>query len=196
MKVIAAATNDTSQIPESDVGAERTSSTPDRAMRLTERRQLPAGTNEDMPKPLSTLVALLACTVLTAPPALAAEPVTATAAFQEALFSPVDGVLDFEETTDGIKVTGTFKKGFASELPSDYQLLVLDNTEVVLDFSEDFQEVAEIEPPAVVEFEFVTKTRQKIADIRNEDVVVRQLLDVAAGIKVRAEIGRTKIKKN
>ncbi|MDX8037279.1 hypothetical protein SK803_44400 [Lentzea sp. BCCO 10_0856] len=149
-----------------------------------------------MPKPLSILVALLACTVLTAPTALAEpEPAKATADFQEALFTPVAGVLDFEETADGIKVAGEFKKGFSSDLPSDYQLIVLDNAEVVLDFSKDFQKVAEIEAAEVTAFEFVTKTKQKIADIRNEDVVVRQLVDVAAGIKVQAEIGRAKIQK-
>ncbi|NKE58085.1 hypothetical protein FXN61_15105 [Lentzea sp. PSKA42] len=148
-----------------------------------------------MPKPLSILVALLACTVLTAPQAIAAAPVTATASFQEALFSPVDGTLDFEETADGIKVTGKFKKGFASEKPADYQVQVLDGTTVVVDFSEDFREVAELEPPAVADFEFTTKTKTKIADIRNEDAVVRQLVDVAAGIKVQAEIGRAKIQK-
>jgi hypothetical protein len=149
-----------------------------------------------MPKPLSILVALLACSVLTAPTALAEpEPVKATADFHEALFTPADGVLDFEETADGIKVTGKFKKGFASDRPSDYQLVVLDNAEVVLDFSKDFQKVAEIEAAEVAEFEFTTKTKQKIADIRNEDVVVRQLVDVAAGIKVQAEIGRAKIQK-
>ncbi|MFC3894654.1 hypothetical protein ACFOWZ_24500 [Lentzea rhizosphaerae] len=147
-----------------------------------------------MPKPLSILVALLACTALTAPPALA-EPVTATADFQEGLFSPVDGVLDFEETTDGIKVTGKFQKGFSSDRPADYQLQVLDNAVVIVDFSKDFQEVAEIETAEVAAFEFTTKTKQKIADIRNEDVVVRQLVDVAAGIKVQAEIGRAKIVK-
>jgi len=154
-----------------------------------------AGTKEGMPKPLSILVALLACTALTTSPALAAEPVTATADFQEALFSPVDGVLDFEETADGIKVTGKFQKGFASDKPADYQVQVLDDAKVVLDFSKDFQEVAEIKPPEVAEFEFTTKTKQKIADIRNEDVVIRQLVDVAAGIKVQAEIGRAKLEK-
>lgn len=154
-----------------------------------------AGTNEVMPKPLSILVALLACAALTTSPAVAAEPVTATADFQEALFSPVDGVLDFEETTDGIKVTGEFQKGFASKQPSDYQLVVLDNAVVILDFTEDFQKIAEIDSPEVAAFEFTTKTKQKIADIRNEDVVVRQLVDVAAGIKVQAEIGRAKIQK-
>ncbi|MFS8098491.1 hypothetical protein LFM09_15270 [Lentzea alba] len=146
-----------------------------------------------MSKPLRIFVTLLACAALTTSPALAAEPVTATADFQEALFNPVDGTLDFEETADGIKVTGTFQKGFASDKPADYQLLVLDNSTVILDFSKDFQEVAEIEAAGVAEFEFTTKTKQKIADIRNEDVVVRQLVDVAAGIKVQAEIGRTKI---
>ncbi|MGW6934021.1 hypothetical protein ACWGE0_28465 [Lentzea sp. NPDC054927] len=149
-----------------------------------------------MPKPLSILVALLACTVLTAPAALAEpEPAKATADFQEALFTPVAGVLDFEETADGIKVAGEFKKGFASDVPSDYQLVILDNAEVILDFSKDFQKVAEIEAAEVTAFEFVTKTKQKIKDIRNEDVVVRQLVDVAAGIKVQAEIGRAKVQK-
>jgi hypothetical protein len=154
-----------------------------------------AGTNEGMPKLLSLAAVLLVSAALTTTPALAAEPVTATADFQEALFSPVDGVLDFEETADGIKVTGKFQKGFASDKPGDYQVQVLDNTAVVVDFSKDFQEVAEIESPAVEEFEFTTKTKQKIADIRNEDVVIRQLVDVAAGIKVQAEIGRTKVVK-
>jgi hypothetical protein len=154
-----------------------------------------AGTNRDMSKPLSLLAALIACAALTTSPALAAEPVTATAAFSEALFSPVDGVLDFEETADGIKVTGKFQKGFASESPADYRLQVLDNTSVVVDFSKDFQKVAEIESPGVAEFEFTTATKQKVADIRNEDVVVRQLVDVAAGIKVQAEIGRAKVQK-
>ena len=65
-----------------------------------------AGTNEGMPKLLSLAAVLLVSAALTTTPALAAEPVTATADFQEALFSPVDGVLDFEETADGIKVTG------------------------------------------------------------------------------------------
>jgi hypothetical protein len=155
-----------------------------------------AGTNGDMRKLLSLAAALLACAAVTTSPALAAEPVTATADFKEALFSPVDGVLDFEETADGIKVTGKFQKGFASEKPADYQLLVLDDAKVVLDFSKDFQEVAEIESPAVEEFEFTTKTKQKIADIRNEDVVIRQLVDVAAVIKVQAEIGRAKLEKS
>jgi hypothetical protein len=154
-----------------------------------------AGTNEDMSKTLSILAALVACAALTTSPALAAEPAAATAAFKEALFSPVDGVLDFEETTDGIKVTGKFQKGFASTLPDDYQLQVLDNTTVVVDFSKDFRKVAEIESPGVAEFEFVTATKQKVADIRNEDVVVRQLVDVAVGIKVQAEIGRAKVQK-
>ena len=163
-------------------------------MCLVVRGENTAGTNEDMPKPLSILVALLACTALTAPPALA-EPVTATADFQEGLFSPVDGVLDFEETTNGIKVTGKFQKGFSSDRPADYQLQVLDNAVVIVDFSKDFQEVAEIEAAEVAAFEFTTKTKQKISDIRNEDVVVRQLVDVAAGIKVQAEIGRAKIVK-
>ncbi|MFI6102008.1 hypothetical protein ACIA8G_41200 [Lentzea sp. NPDC051213] len=148
-----------------------------------------------MPKLLSLAAALLACVTLTTAPALAAEPVKATADFQEKLFSPVDGTLDFEETADGIKVTGVFQKGFASERPTDYQLLVLDNATVIVDFSEAFQEVAEIESAEVAEFEFTTKTKKKIADIRNEDVVVRQLVDVAAGIKVQAEIGRAKIQK-
>ena len=164
-------------------------------MRLVERGEMAAGTKEGMPKPLSILVALLACTALTTSPALAAEPVTATADFQEALFSPVDGTLDFEETADGIKVTGKFQKGFASAEPADYQLVALDNTTPIVDFSKDFQKVAEIESPKVAEFEFVTKTKQKVADIRNEDVVIRQLVTVAAGIKVQAEIGRTKIVK-
>lgn len=155
-----------------------------------------AGTNKDMRKLLSLAAALLACAAFTTSPVLAAEPVTATADFQEALFSPVDGVLDFEETADGIKVTGKFQKGFASDKPADYQLQVLDDAKVVLDFSKDFQEVAEIEPPEVTEFEFTTKTKQKIADIRNEDVVIRQLVDVAAGIKVQAEIGRAKLEKS
>src|SRR5687768_9941657 len=146
-----------------------------------------AGTNEGMPKPLSLAAALLVSAALTTTPALAAEPVTATATFEEALFSPVDGVLDFEETADGIKVTGTFQKGFASGHAEDYQLQVLDNSTVVVDFGKDFQKVAEISPPAVDEFEFTTKTKQKIADIRGEDVVFRQLVDVAAGIKVQAE---------
>jgi hypothetical protein len=154
-----------------------------------------AGTNEGMPKPLSLAAALLVSAALTTTPALAAEPVTATATFEEALFSPVDGVLDFEETADGIKVTGTFQKGFASGHAEDYQLQVLDNSTVVVDFSKDFQKVAEISPPAVDEFEFTAKTKQKIADIRGEDVVFRQLVDVAAGIKVQAEIGRTKVVK-
>ncbi|GAA3672516.1 hypothetical protein C8D88_115155 [Lentzea atacamensis] len=154
-----------------------------------------AGTNEDMPKPPSILVALLACAALTTSPAVAAEPVTATADFQEALFSPVDGVLDFEETADGIKVKGAFQKGFSSGRPDDYLLQVLDNATVVVDFSEEFRDVAEIKSPAVAEFEFTTKTKQKIADIRNEDVVVRQLVNVAAGIKVQAEIGRAKVQK-
>lgn len=153
------------------------------------------GTNEGMSKPLSLLAALLACAALTTSPALAAEPATATADFQEALFTPVDGTLDFEETADGIKVTGRFQKGFASELPSDYQVQVLDNAAVIVDFSKDFQKVAEIESPGVAEFEFTTKTKQKVADIRNEDVVIRQLVDVAAGIKVQAEIGRAKVEK-
>jgi hypothetical protein len=149
-----------------------------------------------MPKLLSIAAVLLATAALTASPALAEpEPAKATADFQEAVFTPVDGVLDLEETADGIKVTGRFEKGFASDAPSDYQLVVLDNAEVVLDFSEDFQEVAEIEAAEVGEFEFVTKTKQKIADIRNEDVVVRQLVNVAAGIKAQAEIGRAKIVK-
>ena len=148
-----------------------------------------------MPKLLSLAAALLVSAALTTTPALAAEPVTATADFQEALFSPVDGVLDFEETADGIKVTGKFQKGFAATDPDDYQVQVLDNATVIVDFSKDFQKVAEIAPPAVEEFEFTTKTKQKIADIRNEDVVIRQLVDVAAGIKVQAEIGRTKVVK-
>lgn len=168
----------------------------DRATRLTEQGHKPAGTNEDMPKLLNIAIALLATIALTASPALAeAEPVKATADFQEALFTPVAGVLDFEETADGIKVAGEFKKGFASDLPSDYQLVVLDGAEVVLDFSKDFHEVAEIEAAEVSAFEFVTVTKQKIADIRNEDVVVRQLVNVAVGVKVQAEIGRAKIVK-
>jgi hypothetical protein len=154
-----------------------------------------AGTNEDMPKLPSLAAVLLTTVALTTSPALAAEPATATADFQEALFSPVDGTLDFEETADGIKVVGKFQKGFASSAPEDYQLQVLDNTTVVVDFSKDFQKVAEIAPPAVEEFEFTTKTKQKIADIRNEDLVIRQLVDVAAGIKVQAEIGRAKVVK-
>jgi len=163
---------------------------------LTEHGPVAAGTNEDMPKLLCIATVLLATIALTASPALAEpEPVKATADFQEALFTPVAGVLDLEETADGIKVAGEFKKGFASDLPSDYQLVVLDNAEVILDFSKDFQKVAEIEAAEVTAFEFVTKTKQKIADIRNEDVVVRQLVDVAAGIKVQAEIGRAKIVK-
>lgn len=153
-----------------------------------------AGTNEGMPKLLSLAAALLVSAALTTTPALAAEPVTATADFQEALFSPVDGTLDFEETTDGIKVTGKFHKGFAATDPDAYLLQVLDNTTVVVDFSKDFQDVAEISPPEVEEFEFTTKTKQKIADIRGEDVVFRQILDVA-GIKVQAEIGRAKVVK-
>lgn len=148
-----------------------------------------------MSKPLRILVALLACAALTTSPALAAEPVTATADFQEALFNPVDGVLDFEETADGIKVTGQFRKGFSSKRVDDYQLQVLDNATVLVDFSKEFQETANVESPGVEEFEFTTKTKQKIADIRNEDVVVRQLVDVAAGIKVQAEIGRAKVVK-
>lgn len=148
-----------------------------------------------MSKPLSALVALFACAALTTSPALAAEPVTASADFQEALFSPADGTLDFEETADGIKVTGKFQKGFASTKPDDYQLQVLDGTKVVVDFSKDFQKVAEIDSPKVAKFEFTTKTKQKVADIRNEDVVIHQLVDVAAGIKVQAEIGRTKVVK-
>lgn len=159
------------------------------------RGEKAAGTNEGMPKLLSLAAALLTTVALTTSPALAAEPATATADFQEALFSPVDGTLDFEETADGIKVVGKFQKGFASSSPDDYQLQVLDNTTVVVDFSKDFQKVVEITPPAVEEFEFTTKTKQKIADIRNEDVVIRQLVDVAAGIKVQAEIGRTKVVK-
>jgi hypothetical protein len=154
-----------------------------------------AGTNEDMSKPLSLLAVLVACAALTTSPALAAEPATATASFQEALFSPADGVLDFEETADGIKVTGKFKKGFASQVTTDYQLKVLDGVKVVVDFSKDFQKVAEIESPAVAEFTFTTKTKQKVADIRNEDVVIHQIVDVAAGIKVQAEIGRAKVVK-
>lgn len=157
---------------------------------------MPAGTNEVMPKLLSIAAVLLATAALTASPALADPvPAKATADFREAVFTPVDGVLDLEETPDGIKVTGSFQKGFASEAPTDYQLVVLDGAEVVVDFSEDFQQVAEIEAAQVTDFEFVTKTKQKIADIRNEDVVVRQLVDVAAGIKVQAEIGRAKIEK-
>jgi hypothetical protein len=157
---------------------------------------MPAGTNEVMSKLLNTATALLATLALTASPAIAEPtPEKATADFREALFTPVDGVLDLEETPEGIKVSGIFQKGFASELPSDYQLAVLDNAEVVLDFSKDFHKVAEIEVPGVAEFEFVTKTKQKIADIRNEDVVVRQFVTVAAGIKVQAEIGRAKIQK-
>ncbi|USX51883.1 hypothetical protein [Lentzea sp. HUAS12] len=149
-----------------------------------------------MPKLLSIAAVLLATAALTASPALAdPAPVKATADFQEAVFTPVDGVLDLEETPDGIKVTGSFQKGFASAAPTDYQLVVLDGAEVVLDFSKDFQQVAEIEAAQVTEFTFVTKTKQKIADVRNEDVVVRQLVDVAAGIKVQAEIGRAKIEK-
>ncbi|MGW6448743.1 hypothetical protein [Lentzea sp. NPDC055074] len=151
-----------------------------------------------MPKLLNIATALLATLALTASPALAEPepvPAKATADFREAVFTPVDGVLDLLETPDGIKVTGKFQKGFASDLPSDYQLVVLDDAEVVLDFSKDFQKVAEIEAAEVAEFEFVTKTKQKIADIRNEDVVVRQLVNVAAGIKVQAEIGRAKIEK-
>ncbi len=154
-----------------------------------------AGTNEDMPKLLSLAAVLLTTVALTTSPALAAEPVKASADFQEALFSPADGTLDFEETTDGIKVTGKFQKGFASTKPDDYQLQVLDGTKVIVDFSKDFQQVAEIESPAVAQFEFTTKTKQKVADIRNEDVVIRQLVDVAAGIKVQAEIGRAKVTK-
>ncbi len=154
-----------------------------------------AGTNEDMRKLLSLAAALLACAAVTTSPALAAEPVTATADFQEALFAPVEGVLDFEETADGIKVTGKFRKGFSSAKPADYQLQVIDDAKVILDFSKDFQEVVEIEPPEVAEFVFTTKTKQKIADIRNEDVTFRQLVDVAAGIKVQAEIGRAQIEK-
>ncbi|WP_156213575.1 hypothetical protein [Lentzea aerocolonigenes] len=148
-----------------------------------------------MSKPLSVLVAILACCALTTSPALAAEPVTATADFQEALFSPADGTLDFEETADGIKVTGKFQKGFASTEPADYLLQVLDGTTVVVDFSKDFQKVAEIAPPAVEEFTFTTKTKKKVADIRNEDMVIRQFLTLTAGIKVQAEIGRTKVAK-
>ncbi|GHH50558.1 hypothetical protein [Lentzea cavernae] len=149
-----------------------------------------------MPKLLSIAAVLLATAALTASPALAdPEPVKATADFQEALFTPVDGVLDLVETPEGIKVTGTFQKGFSSDLPSDYQLLVLDNAEVIVDFTKEFQEVAEIKAAEVAEFEFVTETKQKIADIRNEDVVVRQLATVAAGIEVQAEIGRAKIQK-
>lgn len=148
-----------------------------------------------MPKLLSLAAALLVSAALTTTPAPAAEPVKATADFQEALFSPVDGVLDFEETADGIKVTGKFQKGFASGNPDDYQVQVLDNAAVIVDFSKDFRKVAEIESPAVAEFEFTTKTKKKIADIRNEDVVIRQLVDVAAGIKVQAEIGRAKVVK-
>ncbi|WP_143027975.1 hypothetical protein [Lentzea albidocapillata] len=149
-----------------------------------------------MPKLLNIATALLATIALTASPALAEpEPVKATADFQEALFTPVDGVLDLEETAEGIKVSGVFQKGFSSDVPSDYQLVVLDGAEVVLDFSKDFQKVAEIEAAEVAEFEFVTETRQKIADLRNEDLVVRQLVDVAAGIKVLAEIGRARIVK-
>ncbi|WP_433212545.1 hypothetical protein [Lentzea sp. CA-135723] len=153
-----------------------------------------------MPKLLSIATVLLATAALTASPALAdpepaPAPAKATADFREAVFTPVDGVIDFEETAEGIKVAGTFQKGFASELPSDYQLVVLDGAEVVLDLSKDFQKVAEIEAPQVAEFTFVAKTKQKIADIRNEDVVVRQLVNVAAGIKVQAEIGRAKIEK-
>jgi hypothetical protein len=154
-----------------------------------------AGTNEGMSKPLSLLAALVACAALTTSPALAAAPATATAAFQEALFSPADGVLDFEETAGGIKVTGKFKKGFASQTTTDYQLKVLDGVKVVVDFSKDFQKVAEIESSAVAEFTFTTKTEKKVADIRNEDVVIHQLVDVAAGIKVQAEIGRAKVVK-
>ncbi|MFD4643318.1 hypothetical protein ACFWN2_38845 [Lentzea sp. NPDC058436] len=150
-----------------------------------------------MPKLLSIAAVLLATAALTASPALAdPAPVKATADFQEALFTPVDGVLDLEETPEGIKVAGKFQKGFASDVPSDYQLVVLDGAEVVLDFSRDFQKVAEIEAAEVADFEFVTPTKQKIADIRNEDVVVRQLVDVTAGIKVQAEIGRAKIQKS
>ena len=159
------------------------------------RGEKAAGTNEDMPKLLSLAAALLTTVALTTSPALAAEPATATADFQEALFSPTDGTLDFEETADGIKVTGKFQKGFASGAAEDYQLQVLDGTTVVVDFSKDFQKVAEISPPAVDEFEFTTKTKQKIADIRNEDVVIRQLVPLTAGIKVLAEIGRAKVAK-
>jgi hypothetical protein len=148
-----------------------------------------------MSKPLRILVALLACAALTTSPALAAEPAKASATFEEKLFSPVDGVLDFEETTDGIKVSGQFKKGFSSDRPDDYQLQVLDNAAVVVDFTKEFRAIAEINSPKVEKFEFTTKTKQKIADIRNEDVVVRQLVDVAAGIKVQAEIGRAKVVK-
>ncbi|MEV6715637.1 hypothetical protein AB0M48_26760 [Lentzea sp. NPDC051208] len=149
-----------------------------------------------MPKLLNIAAALLATIALTASPALAEpEAVQATADFQEALFSPVDGVLDLEETAEGVKVTGKFLKGFASDVPSDYQLVVLDGAEVLLDFSKDFHQVAEIEAAEVAEFEFVTETEQRIADIRNEDVVVRQLVEVAAGVKVQAEIGRAEIVK-
>ncbi|GGU78453.1 hypothetical protein [Lentzea flava] len=148
-----------------------------------------------MSKPLRILATLLACLALTTSPALAAAPAKASADFEEKLFSPVDGVLDFEETADGIKVSGSFKKGFASDKPADYQLLVLDGAETVVDFTKDFQKVAEIAPPEVDAFEFTTTTKKKINDIRNEDVVVRQLVDVAAGIKVQAEIGRTKVEK-
>jgi hypothetical protein len=161
-------------------------------MRLVVRGEMAAGTNEGMPKLLSLAAALLMSAALTTTPALAAEPATATATFEEALFSPVDGILDFEETADGIKVIGKFQKGFASGHADDYMMQVRDNASVVVDFSKDFQKVAEISPPAVDEFEFTTKTKQKIAAIRGEDVVIRQLVDLA-GIKVQAEIGRTKI---
>ncbi|MET9230506.1 hypothetical protein [Lentzea sp. NPDC003310] len=149
-----------------------------------------------MPKLLNIATALLATLALTASPALAEpEPAKATADFQEAVFTPVAGVMDFEETPEGIKVTGEFKKGFTSETPADYQVAVVDGAEVLLDLSKDFQKIAEIEAAEVAEFTFVVKTKAKIADIRNEDVVVKQLMDVAAGIKVQAEIGRAKIEK-
>lgn len=159
------------------------------------RGEKAAGTNEVMSKPLRILAALLACLALTTSPALAATPAKASADFAEKLFSPVDGVLGFEETADGIKVTGAFEKGFASAKPADYQLLILDGAETVVDFTKDFQKVAEIAPPKVDQFTFTTATKKKINDIRNEDAVVRQLVDVAAGIKVLAEIGRARVQK-
>ncbi|MFD9704052.1 hypothetical protein [Lentzea sp. NPDC059081] len=149
-----------------------------------------------MPTLLTLAASMLVSAALAATPAPAAEPATATADFQQALFTPVGGVLDLEETPDGIKVAGEFRTGFASEVPSDYRLQVLDGAAVVLDLSEDFEEVAEIEAAGVAEFEFTTKTKLKIADLRDEDVVVRQLVDLAGGVKVQAEIGRAKIEKN
>lgn len=157
-------------------------------------------TNEDMPKLLRTTAALLACAALTTTPALAAEPVTASAQFEQALVNlpplAVAGELEFTETEDGIAVKGVFTNGFALDDPAEYKLVVVDPAnKVIVDFTEEFAEVAEIDDAAVEDFEFTTKTKSKIDDIAKEDAVVYQKVKIG-NLELYAETGRAEVKKD